>query len=220
MELIAAHGGPPFTLYEGVTFMMGMVPFFRALHTDPLLVKKMFDKLGSYAVAAYRLLAELEHVGAVVMADDMGHRSGPMMAPKYFREYVFPWIKKCVAAVHRMGKPFILHSCGNLKVLMDDLIEYVGIDAKHSFEDTTYPVTEYKRLYGERIAILGGISVDKLSRMPAEDLRKYVRHVIKECAPGGGYALGSGNSVTNYVKLDNYLTMLRIGRKYGRYPIS
>jgi len=71
-----------------------------------------------------------------------------------------------VNAAHKHGKPFILHSCGNLKLVMNDLIDYVGIDAKHSYEDSSYPVTEYKRTYGERIAILGGIDMDKLSRMP------------------------------------------------------
>ena len=113
---------------------------------------------------------------------------------------------------------FIVHSCGNLKVVMDDIINYVGIDAKHSFEDTSYPVIEYKRLYGEKIAILGGVDMDKLSRMPNREFREYVRRIIRECAPGGGYALGCGNSVANYVDLKNYLSMLEMGRIYGRYP--
>ena len=103
---------------------------------------------------------------------------------------------------------------------MEDLIDYVRIDAKHSYEDTTYPVTEYKRVYGDRIAILGGVDMDKLARMAKEDFQIYVRNVIRECAPGGGYALGCGNTVANYVKLENYLAMLEIGRRYGRYPMK
>jgi uroporphyrinogen decarboxylase len=220
MGIISGYGGTPFTIYEGVTFMMGAVPFFRALHTDLSLIKDMFDKIGSYAVACFSITAENEHVGVCSMADDMGYRAGPMMAPKYYREYVFPWMNRCAKVVHKHGKPFILHSCGNLKVLMDDLIDYVDINAKHSFEDTTYPVTSYKKLFGKRVALLGGISVDKLSQVPIDDLRKYVRNVIRDCAPGGGYALGSGNSVTNYMKLENYLAMLDVGRRYGKYPIK
>ena len=49
---------------------------------------------------------------------------------------------------------------------MNDLIDYVKIDAKHSYEDSSYSVAEYKKLYGDRIAILGGIDMDKLSRNP------------------------------------------------------
>jgi uroporphyrinogen decarboxylase len=103
---------------------------------------------------------------------------------------------------------------------MEDLINYVGIDAKHSFEDTSYPVTEYKELYGDRIAILGGVDMDKLSRAPLDEFVEYVKDVIRRCAPGGGYALGCGNTVANYVKLENYLAMIRIGKKYGRYPVK
>jgi len=101
---------------------------------------------------------------------------------------------------------------------MDDLVDYVGIDAKHSFEDEVKPVWEVKAKYGERVAILGGVDMDKLARSPTDRLRRYVDEVVRRCAPGGGYALGSGNTIANYVKLENYLAMLEEGEKYGRYP--
>ena len=41
-----------------------------------------------------------------------------------------------------------------------------------------------------------------------------------ELAPGGGYAIGSSNSISNYVKLDNYRAMLDAALEYGRYPID
>jgi uroporphyrinogen decarboxylase len=65
-----------------------------------------------------------------------------------------------------------------------------------------------KRRYGDRIAILGGVDVDVLTRATPDDLRRYVRRVIDECAPGGRYAVGSGNSIPSYVPVVNYLTML------------
>ncbi len=33
--------------------------------------------------------------------------------------------------------------------------------------------------------------------------------------PGGGYCLGTGNSVANYIPLDNYLAMVDEGRRYA-----
>ena len=119
---------------------------------------------------------------------------------------------KQIAHAHNM--PFLLHSCGNLEAIMDDLINDVGIDAKHSFEDIIQPVTEAKSLYGERIALLGGIDVDMLCRSSEAEVRAYTRRVIEVCAPGGGWALGTGNSVANYIPVRNYLAMLDEGRKY------
>jgi len=216
MMVIAETSGG---VLENVMWLMGAVPFFIALHRDPLLVEEMFTKVGTIVSHCCALAAELEMVGAVVMGDDMGYKTGPMISPEKLRRYVFPWQKRGVENVHKEGKPFILHSCGNLRLVMEDLIEYVGIDAKHSYEETSYPVTEYKRLYGHRIAILGGVDMDRISRLPELELRGYVKEIIRGCAPGGGYALGCGNTVANYVKIENYLAMLEVGRKYGRYPV-
>jgi len=130
------------------------------------------------------------------------------------RKYVFPWQKKIVEVAHRKNLPLILHSCGNLESVMDDLIDYVGIDAKHSYENVIMPITEAKKKYGNRIAVLGGIDVDILSRLSEKEVRKEVTRILYECAPGGGYALGSGNTIANYVKLENYLAMLDEGSKY------
>ena len=94
---------------------------------------------------------------------------------------------------------------------MDD----VKIDGKHSFEDTIEDVREAKRTYGRRIALLGGIDVDFLCRADEDAIRRRVRDTLDVCQPGGGYGLGTGNSVANYIPLDNYLTMVDEGRLYG-----
>jgi uroporphyrinogen decarboxylase len=47
-------------------------------------------------------------------------------------------------------------------------------------------------------------------------VRRRVRETLDVCQPGGGYCLGTGNSVSNYVPVDNYLAMLDEGRRYGR----
>ena len=51
-----------------------------------------------------------------------------------------------------------------------------GCDAKHSFEDAIEPVWEAKAKYGDRIALLGGFDMDKLSRMPVDQVRDLWRH--------------------------------------------
>jgi uroporphyrinogen decarboxylase len=209
----------PGGVLENVMWLMGAVNFFKALYMDRSLIEDMFRKIGPVISFYCDICSEDESVGAISMGDDMGYKTGPMISPELLRKYVFPWQKKCAENAHKHDKPFILHSCGKLNLVMNDLIEYVGIDAKHSYEDVSYPIAEYKKLYGDRIAVLGGIDMDKLARAPIEDFGRYVRDVISVCAPGGGYALGCGNTVANYIQLENYLLMLNIGRKYGKYPI-
>jgi len=97
---------------------------------------------------------------------------------------------------------------------MRDFIDEIGFDAIHSFEDSCCPVVEYKKKYGKEIALIGGLDVDKMTRLNSTDFRKYVRYVLDECMSGGRFALGSGNSVTNFMTIENFLIMLDEGRNY------
>ncbi len=198
---------------ENVMWLMGYEILSFALYDDPHLVKDMFDRVGQILVSAQSTMAQMEWTGALALGDDMGFKTSTMISPEHLRQYVFPWQKQIAEAVHAYDKPLILHCCGNLENVMEDLIEYVGIDAKHSYEDVIMPVAEAKRRYGERISILGGIDMNFLCQASPDEVRRYTRRVLDECAPGGGYCLGTGNSVANYIKLENYLTMLDEGLK-------
>jgi len=202
---------------ENVMWLMGHEGLAYAMADDPELVQMMFDRVGAELVKLAELMLERPQVGAIQMGDDLGFNTGTFISPAALRRYVFPWQKKIVQATHAAGRPFILHSCGNLARIMDDLIDEVGIDAKHSFEDKIMPVAEVKRRWGKRIAVLGGVDVDVLARASVEETRAYTRKVMQDCMEGGGWALGSGNSVANYIKPENYLAMLEEGWKLGKY---
>lgn len=98
---------------------------------------------------------------------------------------------------------------------MEDLIEDVGVDAKHSYEDTIVDVRDMKARYGSRLTLLGGIDVDFLCRASETEIRQRVRDTLNHCHLGGGYCLGTGNTVANYVPIENYLAMLDEGRKFS-----
>jgi uroporphyrinogen decarboxylase len=181
---------------------------------NPKLVKAVFDQWGQKVNKAYEEAVQYPEVGAIFHADDLGYKTSTMLSPEFLRENVFPWFKRYARLAHEQGKMYWYHCCGNVSEVMEDLIEDVEIDAFHSFEDVILPVGEFQSRYGDRIAALGGIDVDKLTRMDETQLRKYVRKTLNECMPGR-YALGSGNSVANYVPPQNYLAMLDEGLKWN-----
>jgi uroporphyrinogen decarboxylase len=160
-------------------------------------------------------MLQFDRVKIVWGSDDMGFRSGTLISPADLREFVLPGHKLMAEMSHAAGRPYLLHTCGNVSAIMEDLIEDVKIDAKHSFEDTIELVTDAKHKYGDRIAVLGGIDVDFLCRESESEIRQRVRDTLDECMPGGGYCLGTGNSVANYIPLDNFLIMLDEGRNFA-----
>ncbi len=201
---------------ENAMFTLGFEGMSYLLADDPPLVRDTVDAVGALILNVVETMAAMDGVGAVFFGEDMGFKTASMLSPAAMRGYIFPWHRRIVAAAHARGKPILLHSCGNLRALMEDIIG-TGWDAKHSYEDVVMPITEMKALYGGRIAVLGGIDMDLLGRGSEADVRRRVRDVIRACAPGGGFALGSGNTVANYVPLANYLAMLDEGWRRGGY---
>lgn len=212
MCVIASGGFAHFA--ELLNWLMGYETLCYALYDDRDLVRAIADRLEEIYTISLRRLLEFDRVKIVWGSDDMGFKTGPLIKPDDLREFVLPGHKKMAAMAHAAGKPYLLHSCGNLETIIEDLIEDVKIDAQHSFEDTILRVEEAKQRYGAKIALLGGIDVDFLCRADEEEIRARVRKTLDTCLPGGGYCLGSGNSVANYIPVENYLVMLDEGRKY------
>ena len=206
MKVISTFSG----VLENVMWLLGYEPFSLMLYEDPAFVKEMFDAIGSRIVAYFERCVEYGVVGAICMGDDMGFNTQTLVGPDALREFMFPWHASIVETAHRKGKPAILHSCGNLSEVMDDIIA-CGWDAKHSYEDSITPAWEAKERWGDRIAVLGGFDMDRLCRATPDEVRSHTRLLMERCAPGGGWALGTGNSVADYVPMENFLTMLEQG---------
>lgn len=201
-------------LWEAVRDLVGFETVCYKLFEDPDFVEAMFRKVGEFNVAMTEACCDFDCFGALYISDDLGYKTSTMISPETIRQYVIPWHKKMAAVAKEHGKLVWLHSCGQMYGLMDDFIDDVGIDAKHSFEDVILPVTAAKQQYGDRVSLLGGVDVDLLSRQDEQTIRAKVHEILDVCVPGGGYFLGSGNWVTSYIPLDNYLVMLDEGRKY------
>jgi uroporphyrinogen decarboxylase len=214
MKLVSGVAGG---VQEHVLWLVGLQQLSIQLRRDPVFIKRIFDKIGALIVEVDKVIAAMDHVGALKSGDDMGYKNATLLSPKTLREHAFPWQARIAKVAHDNGKPFILHSCGNLAEIMEDLINVVKINAIHSFQDIILPVAKAKEKYGDRIALLGGVDIDILTRGTVDEVTTYTKAVLKACMPGGGYALGTGNSVTNYIKMENYKAMLDTGRKFGVY---
>jgi uroporphyrinogen decarboxylase len=208
----------PGGILECVMWLMGYIPFSYALYEDEQLIWDLFQKVTEniLKITDYCIKeSSAGSIGAIAYGDDMGFKHSTLISPEMLKKYVFPNQKKVVELAHHYDLPIILHSCGKVDDVMDEIIDYVGFDAKHSFEDQIMPITEAKEKYGKRIALLGGIDMDVLCRSEESVLRAYIRNIIQRCAPGGGFAIGSGNSIANYVPAKNYLILLDECKKAG-----
>ncbi len=213
MCIIGSGGFAHFAEY--LTWLMGYETLCYALFDQRELVAAICRRLIDLYEVVVRRMLQFDRVKLLWGADDMGFRGGTLVSPADLREFVLPGHRAMAHAAHAADRPYLLHCCGKIDAIMNDLLDDVRIDGLHSFEDTIKTVEETKEKYGHRMAVLGGIDVDFLCRADEEAVRRRTRQTLQRCQPDGGYCLGTGNSVTNYVPLQNYLAMLDEGRKFG-----
>jgi uroporphyrinogen decarboxylase len=213
MGLIGFSGG----VLEWSSNLLGLTSMMLLLYDDPDLVRAVVDRVGQIIYDAFSVFCEMPRCFAIWLGDDMGFKTSTLLQPQHLREYILPWHRRYAELAHRTGRLFLLHSCGQVDPVMPDLIEDVRIDAKHSFEDVIVPVEQFKQRWGARVAVMGGVDVDLLSRGTQDAVRRRTTEILESCAPGGGYACGSGNSITNYMPTENYVAMIEtIHRFNGR----
>ncbi|NLF22365.1 MAG: hypothetical protein GX590_04325 [Lentisphaerae bacterium] len=197
----------PNGVLENVIALVGYDNLCLLLADDPGLVGDIFARVGETLLAFYRRALDYRSVGLVMVNDDWGFKTQPMLAPAQMREFVFPWHRRIVETAHAAGRPAVLHACGNLQTLMEDIIGDLGYDGKHSYEDAICPVEEAYRRWGSRLAILGGLDLDFMVRADPAAIYQRAKRMLEQ-APTG-YGLGTGNSVPEYVPDENYFAMTR-----------
>jgi uroporphyrinogen decarboxylase len=212
---VIANSGKIFTI---VWMLMGFNNFATKLIMDEQLVSDIFQKVAHIQLNLLDKIFDIPYVGAVWIVDDLAFGTGPIISPQAYRDHVFPWYKKIAQKCHENDVLLFQHSDGDLTSLMEDIVD-IGTDLLHPIDPTCMSMREVKKKYGDRLAFAGNVANELLRSGTPKEVDERVKELIKNMAPGGGYCLAAGNSVTEWGNFDNYIAMLQAAEKYGRYPV-
>jgi len=215
MKVICQYGD----IFTWTWDFMGFETFSFALIDNPELIRRLFDKIGEIELNLFENCLSFDNIGALFYSDDIAINSGLFVRLDIYREYLFPWMKKIGDLCKKHDIPFIFHSDGNLWEAMDDLIK-CGVNALQPLEPQAIDIVDVKKKRGNDFCLVGNVDVDLLTRGTPEEVEAEVIRLLKNVAPEGGYCVGSGNTVAEYVKYENYLAMIETAKKYGEYPIE
>jgi len=194
--------------------------FLMDLLDNPRLAYELLDIANDFAV---RLALNAVRAGAdvVVFGDDVAFKTGLMMSPQAFEEFLLPRFTRAVKAVQAEGALCIKHSDGNLWKILDMIVN-TGVDGINPLEPIAgMDISEVKRKYGDRICLLGNIDCGELlSHGSADEVEQTVKETIRVAAPSGGYIMSSSNSIHSAVKPENYRVMIKATKRYGEYPLQ
>jgi len=182
---------------------------------DPEAHAMLYRRIGDFMLECWRWTLERhgDLFAACRFGDDLGFRTSLLTSPTVVRRHILPQYKRVIDLIHAAGKPFLYHSCGCIFEIMDDMLD-LGIDAKHSNEDAIAPFGEWINRYGGRIALVGGVDLDFLCRATPGHVFDYtLRQGAEWRRLANGFALGTGNSIPDYIPVENYWAMIRAGNK-------
>lgn len=217
-----AYGGCGYGIFEGAQDLVGYEPLCVMQCMDPDLFVDLFVKIGDLWCELWTGVIEKYSDIFVFfrMGDDLGHKSSTLLDPEVIRQHILPQYKRVIALVHESSKKFLLHSCGNIFPVMDDIIK-LGIDAKHSNEDQIAPFNTWIEKYNDQIGLFGGFDLNLLVLENPETIFKTVfekgthyRKITK------GYGLGSGNSIPGYIPVDGFEALVEAVKIIRRNEIK
>ncbi len=212
-----------FGLHHGLvypTFIRGFDNYLLDFYLNPDFAKELSTMINNYYLELEKQAIEIG-VDAIHDGEDYCGKNGLFMSIDHFKEFVLPGLQKVIKLAKDKNLPFLKHCDGNLWPILDLLVEE-GIDAINPIEPTAgMDIGEVKRVYGDRIALIGNIDCTHLLTYgKPEEVRNAVKECISKASIGGGHILSSSNSIHAGVPPKNYIAMVKAAREFGKYPIK
>ena len=187
-----------------------------AMVEDPEWLVDIFNRYLDVDLALFQMVWDAGyHFDSIVWPDDMGYKGHQFFSLATYRELLKPVHKRACDWARAKGVKVELHSCGDIRPMIPDLIE-IGIDILNPIEVKAGmdPAT-LKSLYGQKLVFHGGINAALF--WEPEKLWTHMRQVIPVMKQNGGYILGSDHSVPDSVSLDQFRQFVALGKELGAY---
>jgi uroporphyrinogen decarboxylase len=193
-------------LFERAWLMRGFEPLLMDMLTESDFVEKLLDGIRDYHIRMMDMIVERIPVEGYFGGDDWCDQRTVMMGIDLWRKFFKPRLAELIEHAHSLDKPYILHSCGNLSPLIDDLIE-INLDALESLQAEAMNVYKAKRKAAGRLVLIGGMGVQRTIPFGSPDeVHVETCKLLRELGRGGGYVLApskplpAGTPIANAVE--------------------
>ena len=194
-----------------------MMEFSYRMADEPEVLKAMASSMVSEALETAEKLKAHGGLDGFAMCADYCLNTGPFMSPNQFSEFVTPYLAELIEGYRDMGFYSIKHTDGNIMPIIDQLVE-CNPHALHSIDPQAgVDIAEVKRLYGDKVCLIGNVNCGLLDTGTEEEARESARYALKSGMPGGGYIFSTSNCVYTGMRLSRYEAILDVWRNEGNY---
>jgi uroporphyrinogen decarboxylase len=204
-----------FSLYERAWTLRGMERLMMDFIDHPDFARELFRRIADYNVAQVQEALKYD-IDAVYFGDDWGQQHGLQMGPRRWREFIYPELKRMYGIVREAGKFVMIHSCGDVDELFDDLIA-AGLHCFNPFQPEVMDIYRLLPKYRGRLAFHGGLSTQKILPFGSmNDVWKEVQRLL-DLGRDGGYIFAPAHDVEGDVPLENMLAAIEMVQKQPGY---
>lgn len=197
--------------FSAAWHLCGMTALMMAFIDDPKFAFRLVSMAGNYYRELFRLCIAAG-ADVVVLTDDYAYKTGTLMSREHFTRFVLPELNRSVGVIREAGALCVKHTDGDISGIMDLIVD-TGVDAIGPLEPAAgNDLAEIQKNWGDRVALVGNIDVDLLSRGGRAEVMKTTASVVRSLAGAGGHVLSSGNTITSAVNPKNFVAMVESGR--------
>ena len=196
--------------------ILGTTQMLMEMGLHPEWCKEVFDHLLEVSIQQLDMLWDAGyHFDAVKWADDMGYKNGTFFSLQMYRDLLKPAQQRFIEWAHSKGIFALLHSCGNVKALLPDLMD-MGLDCLNPLEvKAGMDPYALKAEVGQRLCLHGGFNA--MLWKDVEKLEAEMRRLLPAMKGGGGYIFASDHSIPDDVSLQNMRKVVEIYKELAVY---
>lgn len=208
--IVGLFGG---NMFEVPQFLYRIDNYLAYLALYPDAVRRLSEALFAlYSQNLEKWLGAVgEHIDIVLFGDDLGGQGGPLISPTMYREFFKPYHRRLWGRAKELAKvKVMLHTCGGVEPLLDDLID-AGMDAANPVQITCTDMDarHLKEKFGDRHCFWGG-GCDTRQVLPLgapEEIATHVREQVEVFGAGGGFVFQQVHNIMADVPPENILAM-------------
>ena len=213
-----AIGGVGNGVFEIVQDLVGYENLCIFSFEEPELYASLFEKVGQILYEIWQwFLKNYSDVYCVCrFGDDLGYKSNTLLSHEDIRKHIIPQYTMIVDLVHQYDRPFLLHSCGKIFAVMEDLID-AGVDILNPIQPCSKDMNpvNLRDTYRNGIVFHGGLDTQEiLPKCSPEQVAEEVRKLIDVFKPEGNYIFAAAHNIQTDVSAENIDAMFTAAKKY------